>query len=622
MILLAGLLALPPLAAQTLTRGPYLQMAAPDAITLRWQTDEASDSRVQFGDSPTTLTLTAGDATEAIEHDVRLTGLTPNTTYYYSVGTSAGTLAGGDATFKFTTAPLPGTIRPVRIWVLGDSGTGGDGSGRAESVRDGYLNSPLYQDPDLWLMLGDNAYNTGTEDETTRAIFQTYPTMLRKCPLWSTFGNHESYTLQGAPYFNAFTLPKSGECGGRNSGTEHYYAFDYANIHFVCLDSESTGSAATAMLDWLELDLASTTRQWLVAFWHQPPYSKGSHDSDTEAGLIQMRANALPILERNGVDLVLCGHSHCYERSMLLDGHYGDSSTFDPLTMAKDSGNGGESGAGATGAYQKTAGPHHGAVYVVAGNSGKISGGALNHPVMITSKNQLGSLLLDVNGNRLEVRELGSDGAVFDHFTLLKEPQVPQLAVLGWLSIGHHAGVARALPIPDGPFVEPRLGGLRRVEIRFAEPLVVSDPTAAVTVTGVNASGAISLAALGITTRATADGSSLVVEFSSGGESCPLPDAAKWRFTLNPAAFQGTSGAILPVTSANTRLLTSLAGDTTGNGRCSGIDLNRIATSGPFHPLASETFRADLTGDGVIDTADQQAAWANRQHRTDTLAAP
>jgi 3',5'-cyclic AMP phosphodiesterase CpdA len=67
------------------------------------------------------------------------------------------------------------------------------------------------------------------------------------------------------------------------------------------------------MLTWLQADLESTTQDWIIALWHHPPYTKGSHNSDTETELIEMRQNVLPILEAGGVDLVLTGHSHCYE---------------------------------------------------------------------------------------------------------------------------------------------------------------------------------------------------------------------------------------------------------------------------------------------------------------------
>lgn len=528
-LVLAWSVALQSLGAQSLIRGPYLQMLSPNAVTIRWQTDVACDSRVNYGAAPAALANPVSDAASLIEHDIRLNGLTPDTTYYYAVGTSTTTLAGGDATFRFKTPPLPGTIKPVRIWVLGDSGTSGDGTGRAENVRDAYYNSPLYQDPDLWLMLGDNAYDNGTEAQTTRAIFNSYPTMLRKAALFPTIGNHDTDTSNGAPYFNAFTLPTNGECGGLASNTERYYSFDYANIHFVCLD-DRLRAVGGPQLTWLENDLANTTQKWIIAFWHAPPYSKGSHNSDSENALVELRANFLPILENHGVDLVLCGHSHSYERSMLINGHYGLSGTFIPATHALDTGNGKETG---DGAYHKAEGSNNGTVYVAAGNSGKISGGALNHPVMITSQNKLGSLILDVNGNRLDLREIGTDGLVFDNFTLLKEPLGSQLTPLAWPSLCDHAGTPRILPIPDNNFIEPRQAGLRP------------------------------------------------------------------------------------------RVITGLAGDTTGNGRCTGRDVSKIGvTTGPFDPLQADYLRADINGDGSIDTTDRDAAWADRAKRTDTVSQP
>lgn len=618
-VVLAGLAS-----AQTVTRGPYLQKLSANAISVRWQTDVASSSKVNFGATPTTLTNSVSDATAVTEHEVRLTGLTPDTSYYYSIGTTTTVLAGGDATYTFKTAPVTGTSKPVRIWVLGDSGTGGDGTNRAESVRDGYLNSPIYQHPDFWIMLGDNAYDSGTEVETTRAIFQTYPTMLRRSTLWSAYGNHEAITSSGAPYFNAFSLPTNGESGGLASGTERYYSFDYADIHFVCLDSQTAANraAGSTMLQWLQNDLAATTQRWIIAFWHHPPYTKGSHNSDTEADLTAMRTNALPILESYGVDLVLCGHSHSYERSMLINGHYGLSTTFNATTMAKDTGNGKESGTGATGAYQKASGPNNGTVYIVGGNSGKTSGGSLNHPVMSTSQNVLGSLVIDINGNRLDVREIGTSSQVLDQFTLLKTSS-GSLAATSWSSVNQHAGQARALAIADNSFIEPRQAGLRRLEITFPENIAVSDTTTAVSVTGVNASGTVTLGSLGITPQVSVSGNQLIVEFSNNSGACALPDASKWRFTLNPLVITGVvSQSALSSSAANTRDFAVLAGDTSGNGRTNGVDLARINATTSFDPANPLALRCDVNGDGVIDTQDRDAAWNNRQARTDTLTLP
>jgi hypothetical protein len=418
---------LPAGAAQSvsLTRGPYLQVGTPASVVIRWRTNVATDSRVRYGTSPSALTNTSDDFSQTTEHEIAVAGLQPNTRYYYSVGTTQAPLA-GDASYTFVTAPPTGTSKPTRIWVLGDSGTA---NANAAAVRDKYLTFTGSRGTDLWLMLGDNAYPNGTDAEYQAAVFNMYPTVLRQAVLWPTLGNHDGQTADSAtgtgPYYNIFTLPKSAEAGGVASGTEAYYSFDYGNIHFICLESFETNRAATGpMMTWLRNDVMATNQQWIVAFWHHPPYTKGSHNSDTETELIQMRANALPILEEAGVDLVLTGHSHSYERSFLIDGHYGGSTTFND-SMKVDPGSGREDG---TGAYRKPGpGPasHAGAVYAVAGSSGQISGGTLNHPAMFISLNNLGSMVLDVDGARLDAKFLDSSGTIRDYFTLVKDASPP-----------------------------------------------------------------------------------------------------------------------------------------------------------------------------------------------------
>ena len=176
------------------------------------------------------------------------------------------------------------------------------------------------------------------------------------------------------------------------------------------------------MLTWLEADLAATTADWIIAIWHHPPYSKGNHDSDLENNLVQMRENVLPILDAYGVDVTFTGHSHDYERSYLIDGHYDDSTTWSSSFMVS-SGNGVET---EDGPYQKAMlgpTPHSGVVHTVAGSSGKITGGPLDHPAMVVSLNVLGSVVLDVDDDRLDARFLDSTGTVQDHWTMFKGSQ-------------------------------------------------------------------------------------------------------------------------------------------------------------------------------------------------------
>ena len=440
--------ALPALAqAQTVVRGPYLQSGTSSSVIIKWRTGEATDSLVRYGLAPDSLTLSATNSTSTTEHAVQLTGLSADVKYFYSVGTSSVTLAGGDRDHFFVTAPVPGTAKPTRIWVIGCSGTA---NANARDVLRAFLNFTGSRDPDLWIMLGDNAYGDGTDDEYRRAVFETYPQVLPSTVLWPTLGNHDGHTAdsttESGPYYDIFSLPRNGEAGGVPSGTEAYYSFDYGNIHFIVLDSyETDRSPDGAMMTWLEADLAANDKEWIIAFWHHSPYSKGSRDSDTEEQSIELRQNAVPLLERYGVDLVLSAHSHSYERSYLIDGHYGPSDTFTDA-MKKNPGDGSATG---DGAYQKPAAvgaPHAGAVYVVAGTAGKRSPGQFGHPAMAVSFRTLGSMVLDVNGNRLDAKFLGGTGTgagIWDDFTILKVLNVaPTFRSSATISVAENQTVA------------------------------------------------------------------------------------------------------------------------------------------------------------------------------------
>ncbi|MBP6335295.1 MAG: fibronectin type III domain-containing protein [Bacteroidia bacterium] len=403
-----------------LTRGPYLQMSSPDGVYIRWRTDIPSDSKVTFGTSVANLNFSTTNTTQTTEHVVRLTGLIKGTKYYYSVGSSLGMLQ-GDADNYFITNPDVGSTAPVRIWAIGDFGRS---STAQREVRDSYEAYTGNTHTDVWLWLGDNAYSDGTDSEYQTKVFDEYPQQFKKWVTWPTSGNHDLHTANSAsqtgPYYDNFTMPTQGEVGGVPSNTEAYYSFNYANIHFVCL--ESYGSAFRDvngdMATWLANDLAANTQTFTIVYFHHPPYSKGSHDSDAETELIEMRENINPILEYYKVDLVLAGHSHSYERTMLLHGHYGNSSTFDVATMTTDPGSGIWPNS-----YYKNAPNYNGTVYVVCGTSGYI--GAIQsdwpHNAMYDySVSHYGSLVIDVQGNGLTCKYLTSTGIIRDEFTIIK----------------------------------------------------------------------------------------------------------------------------------------------------------------------------------------------------------
>ena len=424
--LLALLVAVPAWAQPAgLVRGPYLQTGTPTGVTVAWRTAASEGSVVKYGPSPGQLGSTA-TGSAGTNHVVTVDGLQPDTVYYYSVGTAAQVRApagGVEADlYRFRTSPQPGTRRPFRFWVVGDDGTGGTAQSKVVSSMKAWVAQPGQVAPELFLHVGDMAYNSGTDAEFTSHHFAPHWTVLRNTVLWPAMGNHEgvssSGNTQSGPYYQSYVLPKAAEAGGVPSGTEAYYAFDYGNVHFVVLNSHDASRSPTgAMATWLKSDLLATDAEWIVASFHHPPYTDGTH-ADTETQLKEMRANILPILEQGGVDLVLAGHSHIYERSHLVEGIYGT-----PVSTAGhvlDSGGGRPDGGGA---YHKPSGllSRKGTVYVVAGHGGASMGGAGQHPVMYFSEKAFGSVLVDVDGDRLELTNLRNTGVVSDHFVLVKD---------------------------------------------------------------------------------------------------------------------------------------------------------------------------------------------------------
>jgi hypothetical protein len=414
-----------PSVAPVITRGPYLQTGTSTSVVVRWRTNVATDSRVRYGADQGSLTVAADDANLTTEHRVLVSGLLANRKYYYSIGSSSATLASGPDCYFFTAPPI-GTAKPTRIWAFGDSG---EGTPTAAAVRDAYLNFTGSRPTDVWLMLGDNAYESGTDAEYQTGLFDMYARPLRQTVLWPTIGNHDTAESSNPPadlpYFKMFSLPTAGEAGGVASGTNRYYSFDYGTIHFICLDSmTSDRQPGSAMLNWLDRDLSATTQQWLIAYWHHAPYTKGVIDSDTDPNCTDMRKYVLPILEARGVDLVLCGHSHSYERSFLLNGHYGFSNTITGA-MITDFGSGRED---STGSYRKPMGlsAHQGAVYAVPGSAAEVLDGPFNHPANFISLKQLGSLVIDIDGNRLVAGFLRENGEFGEYFSIRKDfPNVP-----------------------------------------------------------------------------------------------------------------------------------------------------------------------------------------------------
>lgn len=445
-LLLFGTLLLPAAPPFDFVRQPYLQLATDSSISIVWRTSSEMTPVVRWGSSPEQLTETVPPAqiltrshpslggenplfedapVSTRQFEATITGLQPLTTYYYGIFDGDTRLTPADPSYHFKTNPVPGTDTPVYFWVVGDSGTGSADQAAVHSAMVAH-NEKKGRPLDLYLHVGDMAYTHGTNEQFSDRFFKMYEPTLRHTVCWASMGNHEGHTSKGTtgtgPYYDAYICPTKGEAGGLPSGKEAFYSFDYGKVHFICLDSHDLDRRPTGeMAQWLKADLEKTKAEFLVCFFHHPPYTKGSHDSDREHQLIEMREHIMPILESGGVDLVFTGHSHIYERSMLHDGAYATPSVAEGVIL--DDGDGDPSG---DGAYRKSEGlqPHNGTVSIVTGHGGTRNTRSGSHPLMKRILVEHGSCLITIEGDTILGEMLNSKGEIRDTFAIKKSGTV------------------------------------------------------------------------------------------------------------------------------------------------------------------------------------------------------
>ena len=419
------------LALSQVVRQPFLQVVTPSSIVLRWDTQTAEVGIVSYGSSVTSLTSSVTESSAKTKHELTITGLSPKQKYFYSI---AGPTGGASGQY-FVTAPPAGTAQSTRIWVItdfGQSNSTSDDTRRLQTVGfwKAFNNNDLHAD--LMLSMGDQS-EEDTEAQLQANYFNELQEVFKCTPLFTIAGNHED-TDGEVSYKESFSVPTNAEAGGYPSGTKDFYSFTFANIHFVGLTVENGVSISGAEKTWLQNDLANNKSDWLIAFMHRPMHSAGYHPTDGDATALKMKANWLPLLEAAGVDLILSGHNHVYERSYLLDNLTGNSTDITPANKI-------DTALGRIGvdhAYQKEPGrPHQGEIFIECE-----SGGTSNDPshlpvplsftpVVFKQGNDEGSLVIDVTGsNRMDVKFLCDQPDLFtlshtwDSLTIIKAPKV------------------------------------------------------------------------------------------------------------------------------------------------------------------------------------------------------
>ncbi len=394
---------------QFVPREPYMVMQTPTSITIKWQTPQKEKGEVHYGLTPDNLSKTVVEKSTTDKHSVTLDHLKECTHYYYSVASSSLDIdnKGGG----FTT--LCDKADTQRIWVIGDSGKKGEKQKQVyEQMLDSIDNN--LSNLEMWILLGDNAYKSGTQKQYNKALFKPYKELVKRFPPLAVIGNHDARRWA---FYDIFDFPSQGESGGIPSGHEEFYSIDNGNLHLVMLDSETVDRDTDGtMAKWLRKDLQANTKPWVIVVFHTPPYTDGGHKSDNayDSGgrMRDMRENFVPIFDEFGVDLVLSGHSHGYERSKLIVAHTGTSDTFSDKNIVEDT------KSLYTKPLQKT--NNSGTIYLVCGSSSKLDKATLKHPALPFSHQKLGSLILEITPDTLTSKFITINGKIADQFTIRK----------------------------------------------------------------------------------------------------------------------------------------------------------------------------------------------------------
>ena len=147
--------------------------------------------------------------------------------------------------------------------------------------------------PQFVVMVGDNLYGKENAEGFAAKFELPYKALLDSgVKFYAALGNHDTRRqLTYEPF---------------HMGGQRYYTFTYGPVQFFVLDSNRIDTAQT---DWLEQQLRASTAEWKIAYFHHPLYSSGKYGPT-----LPLRPILEPLFVQHGVNVVLAGHEHNYER--------------------------------------------------------------------------------------------------------------------------------------------------------------------------------------------------------------------------------------------------------------------------------------------------------------------
>jgi acid phosphatase type 7 len=333
-------------AAVALTRGPMAESVTQRSAIISFRTSARDHDTVLLQNGARI------DAGTGVSHVARLTRLTPGEHYDYTVEGESGALATG----TFRAAPLGAST--FTFAVVGDFGSGTSDETAVASLIESWH-------PDFVLTVGDNAYPMGSKELLDRDIFRPYAAVMRESAWFPALGNHDVMADGGEPELEAF----------HSLGNERWYRFTWGNAAVVVLDSDTSVAPGSPQLRFARRAFARRSC-FRFAAWHHPPWEPPGRS--ISPGL---RSNVVPLVQKDGIQVVFVGHLHAYARSR----------------------------------------PHGGVVYVAVGTGGhSLANDArkLTIPSARIVQGRFGALRVDVAGHEARFRYETVDGRVRDRFRL------------------------------------------------------------------------------------------------------------------------------------------------------------------------------------------------------------
>jgi len=286
--------------AQTITKLPMPQSFHTDELRIQWETDSdpaGTNESLEWGlASPAEHSVAAQPALALAAghflHRAVATGLTPETTYQYRV--RAGTLT--SPTYSVRTAPLPDT--PFRIACIADN------QNQAGAPFATVLAPLATHAPDAIVHAGDTVQDGDVFDEWQSQWFDPLAAapggLGQHIPVLVARGNHDGEFAQSLAYH---WLPGNGD----------WYAETIGRTRFLFLNTNVIDATHE---DFIRTELASPASRdadFRIAVFHKPPFTN-LWDGPDYLGEPYVRGTLVPLLEQGGVDLVISGHAHAYER--------------------------------------------------------------------------------------------------------------------------------------------------------------------------------------------------------------------------------------------------------------------------------------------------------------------